>query len=191
MRKKRVTCLVFLLLSLFGCSGVTVQYDYDSAADFSLLHSFAFRDATVQNDVLADDPLLKKRVIRSVEQALTARGYIKNAQPSLPDMYIVLHAHKQEKKRTTGWYVPGFSYGVGRNGYSFGVSHFWGSRSYDQNYTEDVLVIDVLAAKTNELIWRGSGTRNFRQYDNHEEMQHALDTYVAEIVKNFPPDNET
>jgi len=189
MAKIRTSWFLLLFVSLCGCSAVNVHYDYEQAADFSTLQTFAFRSATVQEDILADNPLLKKRITGSVEQYLVGRGYTR-AETDLPDMYIALHATEKEKMRVTDW-GPGGFYSDYRDSYRWGGSFYYGNRVDVSYYTETTLVIDVFQAESNELIWRGTGTTIVRKYDDPQKMQQVIDSYVAEIMTHFPPGNES
>ena len=187
--KPHFFCLLLILaLIMVSCSTINVNYDYDQEVDFATIKTFGWRQTTMKDDALEANPLLKKRVIASIEKHLVTRGY-KKANNTEPDVHVIVHAGMQEKMRVTnlggaGGYYASPQYGPwwGGNGY--------GSRIDVSYYTEGTLIIDIVAAKNNELIWRGAGTGLVKTYKSQEKMQQNIDTYVAEILDHFPPENE-
>ncbi len=182
----RLFYICFVILFLAGCSPVNVQYDYDREADFENIHTYAWKNSSRPDNALEENPLVKKRVVRSVENTLGVKGY-KKTTDNIPDFYVVIHAGVKEKMRVTNmggpaghypdpWYSPWYSGGA-----------YYGNRVDIHYYTEGTLIIDVVNAGKNELIWRGAGTGIVKQYENQEKMQQSIDTYVNEILAGFPP----
>lgn len=174
---------------LLGCSTIHVSSDYDPEADFSIIQTYAWKDAEVNNDALDANPLLKKRLMASVEQYLQSRGYRKPSHDSLPDAYIVIHAGFKEKMRVTNWGGPSGYYADPWYHPWWGRDRYYGNRVDVSYYTEGTLVIDVVASGRKELIWRGIGTGIVKEYTDREKMQKAIDEYVHEILNQFPPGN--
>ncbi|NOQ46004.1 MAG: DUF4136 domain-containing protein [Desulfobulbaceae bacterium] len=181
--------LVFMLLVCSGCSSVHVTYDYDNAVDFSSIRTFAWKDVQVQEDALAENPLLKKRIMTSIEAYLLSRGYTV-ATSEKTDVYIAIHAGMKEKMQVTNW--------GGRRGYYSDPWYdpWWGRGSYGgrvdvRYYTEGTLIVDIVDRIRKELIWRGLGTGLVHTYTSREKMQKSIDEYVSEILNRFPPGNET
>lgn len=188
MKPQNIFLLLILTVTMVGCGTINVNYDYDHEADFAAIHTFNWRQANVKDDALEANPLLKKRVIASVEKYLVERGYSK-AVNTEPDVHVVVHAGMQEKMHVTNWGGTGGYYG------SPAYTPRWGGGAYGNQidvsyYTEGTLIIDIVAARDKELIWRGAGTGLVKSYKNQEKMQQDIDTYVADILNHFPPGNE-
>ena len=176
-----VWMLVAILVS--GCSSINVSYDYDNTVDFSRIHTYAWGQPNNPDDFLANEPLLKKRIIESVDGYLNSRGY-RMVDSAGADVLVVVQAGVKEKMQITNW--------GGSGGY---YRDPWGRSSYvgrtDVNYyTEGTLVIDIVDNAKKELIWRGLGTGVLQNYSNHEKRQAAIDEYVREILNRFPPGHE-
>lgn len=189
MQPQRFILALLVLLTLFGCSTIQVNYDYDQEADFSAITTYSWRMANVQNDALEANPLLKKRVVSAVDAYLAGRGYTQ-AVNAIPDMYVVAHAGTQEKMRVTNWGGPGGYYGSPWYDPWWGVGPAYGGRIDVNYYTEGTLIIDIVDAKNKELIWRGAGTGIVKKYKDQEKMQQAINSYVDEILTHFPPEDE-
>ncbi len=178
--------LLFLCLLFVGCSPVHVRYDFDPAADFSHVRTYSWMDSTVADDRLRDNPLLRKRIVATIDRYLEQRGYRRTGQAEA-DILITIYGVSKEKVRLTNRPATG--------GYYYGPGYYpsWG-RGYDRvdvhYYTEGTLGIDIVDPKRHELIWRGLGTGILRQSGNRQKMQKEIDTYVTEILKHFPPGHE-
>jgi hypothetical protein len=179
---RNLLLLFFLGVILAGCSSVQVSYDYDQQADFSSIRSYAWRGVDVPGDVLSQNPLAGKRIRQSIDRHLADRGY--QLVDDKPDVLVAIHAVTKEKMRVTNWggyyrdpwYDPWWGPGP------------YGGRMDVQYYTEGTLVIDIVDAASNELIWRGLGMSLVRKYKNQEQMQEAIDRCVTEILDRFPPE---
>ncbi len=174
---------VFLMLS--GCASISVNYDYDTAADFSQFKSYSWKsmdgDDASSGGSVANSGLLKSRVQRSVDRQMSARGIRKSENGS--DLHMMYHFGAKDKIQVSDWgyrYSPYYLHG----GYGYG------GRQIDVfQYTEGTLVIDIIDAKTNSLVWRGTGTGVIDTgQKTPEEIQVKIDDAVAEIMASFPPE---
>jgi len=77
-----------------------------------------------------------------------------------------------------------YGYGHGWYGGGFGVGT---STTYVNEWDEGTLLIDVIDAKKNELIWRGSAQAELRKHQDPSEGQEVLNDVVARILRDFPP----
>jgi len=174
---------MLVIVSVSGCSSINVNYDYDNTIDFATIRTYGWGHPNGPDDFLANEPLLKKRIIRSVDSYLETRGYRK-VDSSGADVLVVIQAGVKEKMQITNW--------GGSGGY---YRDPWGRSSYvgrtDVNYyTEGTLVVDIVDNTRKELIWRGMGTGVLREYSDREKLQASIDEYVLEILNNFPPGHE-
>jgi hypothetical protein len=177
--KHFITLLSFLIPAIFfGCSSVSTSFDYDPAVDFSKYKSFKiYEGETIPDDELEKNPLVKKRILNSVINELKSKGY-EVVDSNEADMLIVIHAGIKERTEITdwgsyGWYNPWWG--------------AYGGRIDVNQYEEGTLVIDMVDAEEDELVWRGLGTKILEDYSTQEIMQQRIDTYVAKILANFPP----
>ena len=51
--------------------------------------------------------------------------------------------------------------------------------------TEGVLYIDLIDAKTKQLVWQGKGKGGISEYTKNRDERIAI--FVSEILKNYPP----
>lgn len=177
----RMSLTIIVLAALAGCSSISVNYDYDSEVDFTRYRTFGWMSRADQQpgnaaEARTSGDLLDRRIRSAVESVLAARGLApSNAQP---DLEIVYHVGAQDKIQVTDW------------GYRYS-DYYWGygGRQIDvYQYTEGTLVIDLVEAATDNLVWRGSGSGVVDQTQRTpEEMQARMNDIVAKIMKSFPP----
>ncbi|MEC9486739.1 MAG: DUF4136 domain-containing protein [Prosthecochloris sp.] len=187
MKRCMVHCSVLLAVVLLAsCSTVSVTSDYDRAADFSKLQSYRWpldSEEIRKGDLLAEHPLVYKRVQSAVDRELRGKGYRKSTSQSAD---FIVHTHAGIKKLKTYHQRYGIEFPL-HNGW---YSPWWGPYggiSYVSYYEEGTLVVDIIDASTRELVWRGVATRVVRDYQSPEDMQKDIDEAVAEVLSRFPP----
>ena len=200
---KRLSRLLGVLLVgvlMSGCTTIAIQRDYDESASFDDYQTFSWIAAKNTQDVpgpYRDDGLLDKRIKRAVTNALAYQGYTEQPDGT-PDFYVVYRVGLEEKGYSYGFGYP-YGYGFGYGGYGFGhhsgfhrsfFGHggygypYGGYGGYGTTYTEGTLVIDIIDAGTNELVWRGSAVSPMSDetYDAKE-----INKAVEKILEEFPP----
>lgn len=174
------TLIIFaiVLISLISCGpGVTVRTDFDPGQDFTIYKTYQWWSGEQPQDDLNKAPLVKKRVINSVDKLLKEKGF-ELVESGETDFIVMIHAGSEERMQVTnwgggyGWYDPWWGPYGGRTDVSY--------------YEEGTLVIDIVDTKEKELSWRGLGTAIVKDRDA-EEQQAFLDMAVGKIMKDFPP----
>ncbi len=63
MRKYFLFFIAIIFMVLTGCASVSLKTDYDKEVDFTKFKTYAWhKGASVPGDVLAKNPLIKKRI---------------------------------------------------------------------------------------------------------------------------------
>ena len=170
------------LLALAGCSSISVNHDYDTHADFTTYQTFAWMERSQEMPANAEQAeqssdLLDRRIRGSIEGELAHRG-MAQVTGSEADLLVVYHLGTQEKVQVTDW------------GYSYS-NYYWGygGRQIDvYQYTQGTLIIDLVDAGTQNLVWRGSGTKTIdRTQKSPEQLQANIDEAVGRIMQSYPP----
>jgi hypothetical protein len=150
------------LLFIFGVAACAPAFDVRTAvspdANLNALHTFSLLPAPrVRPGVErlpANDPMLvnsvTNRALRSaLSQGFEARGYVQN--DSAPDFVVAYYAAASHTLDVMAW-----DYGYPWR------PHWW--RGWDTHadrlmteYVEGTVIVDVLDARSHELLWRGSG----------------------------------
>lgn len=186
MANRRPFNLMFsLMFVLLGCSGIRVSQDYPATADYAFMKTYAWQSVQQEKtgDLRLDNPLRDVRIRNAVDECMASKGY-RLVSDASPDVFI---AHHQEiysriDVDNTG---SGFVFGMGSFGTGGGIAFSAGNRASD--YDETMLVIDIIDAASNELVWRGTGTRPFVQHTDPEKLTDRINETVQKILSQFPP----
>jgi hypothetical protein len=182
------------LLTLAGCSPLSVVSDYDTAVPFGSYRSYRWASdgkSVPDGDLFAGNPLIYKRVRSSVDRELQAKGFLLRETGPV-DFTVATHAGTRERVAVTTAPAFSFSYGRGyhRRGHGY-YSAIWYDpfASYQSltYYEEETLFIDIFDANTGEMAWRGVASGIMRSFDTTGGTRRDLDEAVAKIMAKFPP----
>lgn len=166
---------LLLLLVFTSCTTVRVATDYDRTVDFSKYNSYAFYKPGIDKVEISD--LDKKRILRAIDAELAAKGMAKSDSPSLLVSFFT-----KERERINV-YNNNFGWGWGWNPWWYGG--YYGSSV--SRSTEGSLYIDLIDAKTNELVWQGIGSARLITNGDIEEKEERIREIVQEIIARYPP----
>ena len=161
--------LIIISGILLGCSSISVFTDHDSGVDFSKYKTYAYFKPGIDNAEISD--LDKRRILKAIDLNLFKKSLMKS---EIPDLLISINTIAKEKI-----YI--------NNGFWGWNSWFWGPNfSTVSSQTEGTLYIDIIDAKTKQLIWQGKGRGAISEYmDNRDER---IGIFVAEILEKYPPE---
>ena len=168
---------IFLLLAsatlgFSSCSPIQVKSDYAETANFNEYKSYKLRiDDLKMNDIDKD------RVLNEVSKQLQTKGL---AVAENPDLIVNVKANYKKIQDIQG----SQPYGM----YGWGGSFGWGvgmSRTWTSNYNEGALILDLIDAKTQKLVWQGVGSGI--SVDSPKTKQKQIPEIIAEIMANYPP----
>lgn len=163
---------IFLLVS---CSSVRVNSDYDKQVDFTRYKTYAFHKTGIDKAEISD--LDKKRILRSIDETMTAKGFTKS---ETPDLLISFFTKEREEVNVNqfnaGW---GWGWGWGWNPF------LWGDNTTVTRHSEGTLYIDIIDAKKKELIWQGEGEGVLTK-DTHKKDE-MIKEFVTKILELYPP----
>ncbi|MDI9257515.1 DUF4136 domain-containing protein [Flavobacterium sedimenticola] len=174
MKTIKITALL-LLFVLASCNSIRVNSDYDKQVDFAPFKTYAFHKTGIDKVDISD--LDKKRILRAIDETMTAKGFTKS---DTPDLLISFFTKEREEvsvnQFNAGW---GYGWGWGWNPY------LWGGNTTVSRHTEGTLYIDIIDAKKKELIWQGEGEGVLTK-DTHKKDE-VIKTFVAKILEQYPP----
>ena len=206
----RIALSSFAVLGLAGCASLQVRTDYDAQASFAQLRTYNWinQPVGVAGDPALSGRLVERRIQHSVDSTLGRMGY-QRVTTGTPDFRVAYRIVAERKARVD----PGYGYGAygsrsyygrgylgyghfghrsfghgnfGRSHLGLGYSPYYGS-SRVREYTLAKLVLDVLDARTDELIWRGWATKSLDDNPTPEAVQKYVKAAVEKILEEFPP----
>lgn len=183
-RIARIGTLCSLLIVLAGCQTFNVRTDWDPGVSFSGLQDYFWLEPPKAEEAnpFADNSLLRKRVRFAIETELDRRGFHAVATPEESDFMVTYSVILDERLRVDS-YTSSVGGGRYRNFYGFGSAY---TSSNVRTFQESTLIIDFLDPKTEDLLWRGWGTRILGTRDR-DRGQARLEAGVKAILDRFPP----
>lgn len=179
-RKGRV--LLAAVAFLAGCASVQVSQDYDPRAVVYRHGTWQWEESVqpATGDLRVDNPLLNNRIRRAIEAHLETRGIHQRRQQ--PDLKLTYRLSIQPKIQSYSSYsTMGWGY------YNY---PWYGGMDADtriDQYDQCQLTIDIKAADTSALLWRGTGIYRFRTYKTPDAAAEDMQRTVDRILSQFPP----
>ncbi len=167
MRGRRTLLLAALLLS-----GVVlardISLDYDGTVDFSALKTYDWKQGTPAANQNVD-----RAIVEAVDAQLQAVG-LKRVHEK-PDVYALYNAVlRQEATRTD---------------YDYGKFKFRNRDVVVQKYTTGTLVVELVDAGTEALLWRATATDTVG--GDPGQTQEQIPGIVKLMFRSFPPKKAT
>jgi hypothetical protein len=169
---------------------MTINYDYDAQAEFDRYRTYAWmKNATgtrdgVKQHIPTGGPL-DKRIRSAAARHLASKELEVSAND--PDLLVIYHLGTQEKIQATSY---GYSYYPHYSGWGGGYPYYsgYGGHRVDiYQYTEGTLILDLVDARTEQLVWRGYATDTLEQNPSPEKVESRLDEAFHRMLSNYPP----
>ena len=164
--------ILFTLIFIFQSCGIYVQYDYDSDVNFSNYSSYSFYQPDIDKVEISD--LDKKRILKSLDIGLKAKGLERSNSPDL----LVTFETKSKERVYVNNYLPfrwhPFSYYYP---FSSGYSRVQGT-----------LYVSLIDSKNQQLVWQGKGVGVLNEYSNNRDKM--VDDFVVKILEKYPPKSD-
>ncbi len=175
---------VLATLIFTSCNSVKVLSDYDREADFTTYKSYAFYKTGIDQAQISD--LDKKRILRAIEYEMGARGFIKSKSPD-----ILVSIFTREREQVDVYNYPyGWGWGWGWGYWGYYSPYYWGPAYYGpavSTSTEGSLYIDLIDAKSKQLVWQGKGSGTLNKSKKIEKKEQQIRLFVSEILQQYPP----
>jgi Domain of unknown function (DUF4136) len=163
-----------------GCAarmGMSASAHLDRDRDFAAYNTYQWgpADALPTGDPRLDkDPFFQDHMQGAVEKQLAARG-LQLAGSATPDLLIHYHANISERIDV---------YGVDR---AYGYCDSADCPSSIIRYEAGTIVLDVIDARTNTLIWRGWAQTNLQDVlGNRARLERVIDEAAVRMLQRFP-----
>jgi len=191
MRFHRLIGCAASALLVAGCGGgLQIDTDYNPQADFASVETYGWaqRTASGQDDPRVYNAITEGRVRNAIDAALQAKGL--RLVTSSPDVWVAWHGAIQGKmsyetiSNDYGYGWGRYGYG-GRGGMTMGTTS---SRTTAREWDEGTLLIDIIDAGSDELMWRAVGQAKLSETQRTpEEAQTRANDVAVQMLADFPP----
>lgn len=164
-----------------GCASVAVTRDYAPQTEFAAYRTYALRSSQPRES--EPRSLIDQRAQAAIDRELTAKGLRRVADSESPDLLVITRFDARDRVEFVPYYSSygGYWYPPGYMGLGWGYG--WNTMAYP--YTEGTLVVDLVDAKSNNVVWHGRARRTV--YDT-ELSAAQIDQMVKKLMEDFPPD---
>jgi hypothetical protein len=168
-------CLTLLGTIALGTIALaqSVTYDYDRAAHFANYRTYAWTPGTELTDELNH-----ARVVRAIDAALVAKGLARVEPSANPDVLVAYHTTFYTESVVTG-----STHGLG----PFSLGGDWFGSARVQPVLVGTLVVDIIDARTNSIVWRSLASSDIRPTDKPESRDKKITKATERMFKNYPP----
>jgi hypothetical protein len=188
MTTSRTVTAVALAVTLLTGAGTALagaHSDFTKSYPLQTLKTFEFKQQNrISRDPLANNDIWANEVRQAIRSDLASHG-IAEATNGKPDVYVAFYVGLKDR------------YDVNYVGYGLPVFHrgfrgrWWGwPAGYDvwaMPYTESTVIVDIIDAHTNQLVWRGYDTDTLNTKDSDKTLSKAVDNVFSRFyhdVKN-------
>jgi hypothetical protein len=176
---------VILVAAAVGCSSMKVETRADPTADFSGFNNYSWLDHPGGNESRIG-PQIGMWIVGAIDEELADKGFHRRAA-SESDFRVGYHAAVQGRMEVSN--IDAY-YGYGITPSSPWTYYHAGSQQQQspaRYYNEGVLVIDIVDASSNRLVWRGTAQAEVDDDVAPEERQARIREAVRKILADFPP----
>ena len=176
-RLSGLTAAALFALALSGCATMTASSHIERGLDFTRYSTYDWgpADALPTGDPRLDkDPFFQDHMLGAVEKQLAGRGFDR-ATSGTPDLLIHYHASVTER------------IDLNRVDRQYGYCGDPNCSAQALDYEAGTLVLDIVDARTDKLIWRGWAQDSIeRVLDHRDRMARKIDEAVRRMVQRLP-----
>ncbi len=176
--KRMVTAFALVAVVATGYAWAKVIFDFDPNADFSSYKTYGWLQRGDENTERLPDHL-RMRLQRVTEDVLATKGLEPAPAPPQTDLFLTYHFSASEEFAVD--YVGYSVYQPWGYGYWGG---YGGGYTTVRKYTEGTVVLDIIDARTHQLVWMGSISKEVRSVNPPGDR---IEKAVTKLLKNFPP----
>jgi hypothetical protein len=174
--KRLSLALGLALLVGSGTALASTHSDYTKSFPLQTLKTYAFKDQRrISHDPLANNAIWATDVRDAIRRDLNTHGMVE-ATSGTPDFYVAFYVGLRDRYDMS--YID-YGMPVFHRGWRTG---WWGwPRGYDVwavPYTQSTVIVDVIDARTNQLVWRGHDVDTLNTSHPDKTLSKAVDNVM-------------
>ncbi len=180
MRCRTLYAIGTLVVAVSGCASMRIKTDYDPAfRSFSGYRTYRWMPIQQTSDPRVSNAITETRIRGAVDSVLSARGYVKLNSGDV-DFLVGYHAALEGKldaidmARYYG-YRPRTASGA------------WAVDVSVRSHSQGTLIIDVVDAGINQLVWRGTAQAKVSMGTPAEQRRKQIYEATSKILERLPP----
>jgi hypothetical protein len=175
---------LLISLGLSSCkSELLVTSDYDPNANFAAYMTYGVKMYEEDSERPVEiNPAAQKRIASVIRQEMELHGYKEAVKPDLWISFYVKVTEAQDvaSQKTS----PAYRMGPYYYGPYWGYEPGWIKNQSIANFEEATLIIDIVDAEENQLVWFGSCTGPIDEYAPDADFR--LRAAIIKIMSEYP-----
>src|SRR5262245_17948459 len=176
---RRILSIAAIVLALASTSFADTKTDYDNGVNVYTYRTYAWKEPSPGTGAVRNS-LVLSRIEGAVGEKLAEKGLRRDVQN--PDIYLVADVSARTLQDVNYWPADGWG--------SYGWGWGWGPSVTVTPYVEGTIIIDMVDAKTNRLVWRSISTKTGSSLIDVQKEK-KVDKMVSDAFKHFPPSSES
>jgi hypothetical protein len=173
--------LLALVALLVGCSEkMRVQSDFDKEADFDRYKMWDWLpgDPGVTENLMIDDPSVRKRMEDAVDEGFRNIGYERTSgAPDFFVKYFLGYGDEINRRNIENYYAY----------LNYAVFIPQVTQSYTEVWETGTVILDVIDAENKKLVWRGTAETEVNPQAGPRENGPKLQKAIKMMLEKFPP----
>ena len=172
-------------LTAIGCASITASSHIERGINFADYRTYDWGPPDrlpVGDPRLDNNSMFQDYLMGAIEKRMAAKGYAR--ADAAPDLLLHYHANVAQRVEV---YQSDAQYG-----YTYNYSNSSGYESRTVEYEQGTIVLDIVDAKTNRVVWRGwsQGTMT-GVIDRQDLLEKRVDEGVTKMMQLLPVGGET
>lgn len=163
-----------LLLLIFSCAPIRVNYDYDKTTDFNTYKTYNYY--TPLSTGLSE--LDSKRLLNALDAKMQSRGFTVS---ETPDFLINIQSNEYQEAQRNNVGV-----GLGGGGGNVGGGISIGIPMGQTNVTRQI-IFDFVDDSKSGLFWQAVSESSYNPKSNPEKREAQLQAIVEKVLLKYPP----
>jgi len=192
MMRRQLFVLAVLWAATACAPSPKIAYDFDRSADFSAYHTYAWLsgDQEKTGDRRADSSSVDMRIRIAVGTHLRLKGY-QPLSEGKPDFYVAYHIGLKDSSPSIS--TPYYSDGMAGRAFSHSADTRAagkpapGGNETPPSYLTGSLLIDVIDAASQKLVWRGTAAGEVDPGLTSQQRDERTKAIVQKVLSHFPP----
>ncbi len=186
---RAIAKLALLALPAAACSTVKVSTNEEPGAAQAAAgyRTYAWLP-TAERDESHNNPFVEAQLKQNVDRDLAAKGYQRVGLRDRPDFLVGWHVTTMDKTQVEAinpYWGYAWSPAFGPPG-AYGGARGPGP-NYVGEYGQGTVILDVVDARANQLVWRGTAVADLGANPTGQKVQSKITKATDKILAEFPP----
>src|SRR5262245_31617747 len=171
------SALALAILAGSSAAFAATHSDYTRSYPLQTLKTYAFKSQhRISRDPLANNDIWANDVRAAIRSDLMNHG-MAEVTSGTPDFYVAYYVGLKDRYDVSylGYGVPAFHRGFRAGWWGWPV----GYDVWAVPYTESTVIVDVIDAHTNQLVWRGYDTGTLNMKNPDKTLTKAVDSVLS------------